>query len=164
MSLPIYQEIVINEPNHEKIFQVIAHAPIGRVPCYCSLDNIADEDKGQVIESIYQCFLTLGISDSFPYPTYILSHIKNDDVPIRQFATKSLMPRFFMNRTKRLNPKEGSIFNKNQLKYKQLENLIVPEKMTNLHAFSQVNLALKTAVDETDFYTDILNNLKIKSK
>lgn len=163
MNLPIYQEIIINETDQEMIFQTIAHSPIGKVPCYCSLLEIADEDKGQVIESIYQSLIVLGLSDSFPYPTYIVSHIKNDDIPIRQFSTKSLMPRFFMKRSKRLSPKESSLFNKNQLKLKQLNNLIAPEKMTNLHAFSPVNLALKTAVDESDFYSNILENLKIKS-
>lgn len=162
MSLPIYHEIVISDNNTEKILQTIAHSPIGKLPCYCTLKTIADDEKSEVIESIYQSFVVLGLSDSFPYPTYIVSHIKNDEVPMRQFSTVSVMPRFFMNRTKRLNQKESSIFNKNQLKVKQLGNLLAPEKITDLHTLSPLNLTLKTVVDETDFLTDILDNLKIR--
>lgn len=163
MSLPIYQEIIISETDQEKIFQAIAHSPIGKVPCFCSLNDIPDENKSEVIELIYQSFVVLGLSDCFPYPTYIVSHIKNDDVPIRQFSTISLLPHFFMNRTKRLNQKEGNLYAKNQLKLKQLSNLLIPEKVTNLQINSPINLALKTAVDETDYYTSILNSLKIKT-
>src|SRR3989338_4940319 len=100
MSLPIYQKIIVSENNADTVFTTIFQAPIGLAPCYLDLDSIADDQKYEVIDLIYQSFLTLQLNDSFPYPTYIVSHIKNDQVPIRQFSTVNGLPRFFMNRTK----------------------------------------------------------------
>ena len=160
MSLPIYQKIIIDENNADTIFTTILQAPIGSVPCYLSLETIADDQKNEVIDLIYQSFLTLELNDSFPYPTYIVSHIKNDQVPIRQFSSINGLPRFFMNKIKRLNQKENQILNMNKLKAKRLNNLINPEKLTVLNSQSLICDELKMAVDQSDFLIEILNNLK----
>lgn len=164
MSLPIYHEIPINQNDEEHIISTIGHAPIGKIPCYFTLKNIADDEKSEVIDLIYQGFLILGLNDSFPYPTYIVSHIKNDAVPIRQFSMPNKMPRFFMNKSKRLNAKENVIYSKNQLKIKRLNNLMTPEKLSDLHSLTSINLAFKTAVDESEYLQEILKTFKAGNK
>ena len=159
MQLPIYNEIIIESPDHGTLFAKLLTAPLRELPCCISLELIKEEDCLGLINNIYKFFQSKSISYRFPYPVYIYTKVRNDDVPIKQILSKNDLPKFFMNKSKRLNPKEVTIQNKNQLKTKLLMNLVKEEKLKLLKDLSPIQQSLKLEMKKHDFYNELKKKL-----
>lgn len=155
MSYPSYREIEILEPSIDKISEIIQELNVGHIPIYFNLLKLQDTDKEEAIQNIYSIYKLLRHSFTFPYPTYIVSNVRCNDIPIIQIASIDMLPKFYKLKIKKLTVKEQEAARKNELNAKLFLNNTNSEKQQLLIELSPLQQKLKLLLEINDFYAEV---------
>ena len=121
MLVPTFKTISINSAEKRMIDAQLDQYEFGTYPYILTINEIIEgqlECLTNIEEYIEEKEITL-----IPYPIYIIGDIKNYKGKLEVFSSKKEIPRFYNQKERVLNSKEEQIFNKVQLKQRNLNSI-----------------------------------------
>lgn len=162
MGLPFYQIIDILVDDSVILLGKLNSITWGHYPVVLNLLPLNAEDSKRARSQIESFFVEKNISSKFPYPTYILSKLIQNDGKIRVYASESNLPDFFKKRGGRPGPKETNLLKKIELKQAKINNYDLTSlgyelflqkdynrELYEEHRFEAFCLTLKKMLDES---------------
>ncbi len=157
MAIPIYKLINIDNSIESSIHNQLKQHQFSQVPTVIDVSELSDQFEA--ITHI-ETFLLENEVSNFPYPTYIVTEIKNYHGKYSFFESTDKTPSFFWKKLKQLNSRENKILQKNYLKQKNLENTQGHEFHEDLMDYAKGHKVIFNLSKEKIFLSKIQKNLE----
>ena len=157
MAIPIYKLINIDNSIETSIQRQLEGHQFSQVPTILDVTELSDQFEA--ITHIENFLLEKEVS-SFPYPTYIVTKIKNYHGEYSFFESIDKTPSFYWKKLKQLNARENKILQKNYLKQKNLENTQGHNFQEELVKYAKGHKVIFNLIKEIYFLESIQKNLE----
>ncbi len=163
MKIPIFEEILLNEMEANKLRILVADSRIGKVPCYINLTGLSKPKIDQLILDLEHIILEYNLHPLFPYPLYLVTTIPTKSVFPTVRTVKDL-PEHYFKKVKRPNNKELQLLNKLSLKVDKIKNLELYKILNEFRETKDSQRMLYAETKELYFLETLNAKLLDKSK
>jgi hypothetical protein len=153
MPIPNYKKIQLKSSKMDTIEEQLALHQFQVLPHVIDIRSIKNQQLA--LENLEEYFKARRIYH-YPYPQYILSHIKNFETQLVILSDEKELPRHFDKRVKAPNVKEAEILNLCSLKQKRLSNISFDDIKMTIDDYRKSQKKLKLLCFEGQFLERVL--------
>lgn len=162
IKIPIYEEILVSSFELNALVSSLQNKRVGMVPCYLNLGELKGKQLHEAINNIIKALKKNEISPFFPYPLYLITEHVQYHPDIQIAPSVEQLPRHYFRKSRRLNPKENALLNRNNITAAKIFNENIDQKLSQLKALSSENQEMYNLTTECFFYQQ-LNQLLAKN-
>ncbi len=158
MTLPNYKFLNINSEDQGMITAQLNQLYYGECPIV--LNILPLDDKQEEALSYIEEYLSGKQVYSLPYPVYIISSTKHYYGHLNIVSHQDLLPNFFDFKSRQLNNKEELIYNRIQLKLKNIRNILPKTYLPILKKYTNDHKEIYELYHEQKFWDDVLSEIE----
>jgi hypothetical protein len=159
MNLPVYHHINFRNASLEDLNSILSRDMNLKHPVALNLKYLLEDEQREIIGLIENFFVSNNISYKFPYPVYLITDHESTITRMPTVFTLEELPKFFSQKTSKMNVKESHLMGKNRLLQQEIQNA---DSLVSQKAFDQYAMIHKKIYEleeERKFYRGILNQL-----
>jgi hypothetical protein len=160
MRVPVYEEVIIKNTDVMSVVDVLRKSKVGRGPTYLNLAETLESKTVNILNTLVEALKILKISPYFPYPLYVISPIRPQNIDMPFLDTVEQLPNHFFSKIKKLNSKELDLNHKISTLTERIANQPIETRRKELKDSMKIQKKLYHLTKEQAFYERLIVNLK----